>query len=175
MGAAKSKEDYLGLRSRYLPERLRLVVVAESPPASGKYIYDPSGERTELLFSALMRFLRYDACDKASGLEELKRRGILLVDATYEPVNRQSKKERDAKIEAKFPELLSDLRNSIGQEAIPVVLIKANVCRLLEGRLIADGIRVINNGRSVYFPGSGRQNQFQHQLQDILARERLLI
>jgi hypothetical protein len=175
MDAAKSKEDYLELRSRYMPGRLRLVIIAESPPASGKYIYDPSGERTEPLFSALMRFLRYDAGDKASGLEELRRRGILLVDATYEPVNQQSDKERSAKIEAKYPDLLSDLRNLIGQEAIPVVLIKANVCRLLEDRLIADGMRIINKGRSVYFPGSGRQKQFQQQLQDILALERLLI
>ena len=129
MGAAKAKEGYLKLRSRYMPERLRLVMIDESPPASGKYIYDPSGEGTEPLFSALMLLLRYDAGDKASGLEKLQRRGILLVDATNEPVNRQSDKERDAKIEAKYFDLLSDVQNLIEEEeSIPVLLIKANVC-----------------------------------------------
>jgi hypothetical protein len=139
-------------------------VAAESLPASGKYIYDPSGKRTEPLFSALMRFLRYDACDKASGLEELKRRGVLLVDAIYEPVNRQSKKERDASIKTEYPNVLADLRNLTARETIPVVLIKANVCRLLEDRLMDDGISVINNKDPVYFPAAGNQKKFQQQL-----------
>jgi hypothetical protein len=47
--------DYLSLRSRYEPENIRLVIIAESPPASGLYFYNPTGARSEPLFAALMR------------------------------------------------------------------------------------------------------------------------
>jgi hypothetical protein len=52
--------------------------------------------------------------------------------------------------------------------SIPLVLIKANVCRILEPRLAKDGFNVLNGGRVVYFPGTGRQKDFQLQFGAIL-------
>jgi hypothetical protein len=37
----KNRNHYLGLRKRYEPEKVRLGVVAESPPVSGLYFCDP--------------------------------------------------------------------------------------------------------------------------------------
>ena len=44
-----------------------------------------------------------------------------------------------------------------------MVLIKRNVCRLLEPRLTDEGFNVLNRGRVIYFPSTGRQKEFQQQ------------
>jgi len=41
------KEYYLKLRNKYLPENLRIIFIAESPPASGRYFYDETGSTSE--------------------------------------------------------------------------------------------------------------------------------
>ncbi len=48
----KQRSDYLSLRRAFEPMG---VIVAESPPISGKYFYDPDGEVSEPLFNALMK------------------------------------------------------------------------------------------------------------------------
>ena len=51
----------------------------------------------------------------------------------------------------------------------PLVLIKANVCRILEPLLSKDGFSVLNGGRAVYFPSNGRQMEFKKQFSDVLS------
>jgi hypothetical protein len=51
----------------------------------------------------------------------------------------------------------------------PLVLIKANVCRLLEPELEADGFKVLNGGRIVPFPGYGHQNNFGVKFREIVG------
>jgi hypothetical protein len=56
---SRTKTNYLAMRKQYQPAPVKLIIVAESPPASGKYFYDPSGSCTaELLFREMMRALR---------------------------------------------------------------------------------------------------------------------
>jgi hypothetical protein len=140
---------------------LRLVIVAESPPVSGLYFYDPSGKVSEPLFSALMRQIGCSPSDKAEGLGELRRKGWLLVDATYQQVDKD--KRRDETIVAEYPLLLGDLTRISPDKSVPVVLIKANVCRLLAPRLLADGFTVLNQGIDIYFPSHGNQPKFHQQ------------
>jgi hypothetical protein len=52
---------------------------------------------------------------------------------------------------------------------VPLVLIKANVCKLLEPKLNEDGFNVLNKGRIVYFPANGRQRDFDRQFREILS------
>ena len=49
------RSDYLSFRRKFEPASVKLVIVAESPPASGKYFYNPAGVVTEHLFTALMK------------------------------------------------------------------------------------------------------------------------
>ena len=44
---SRSKEEYLALRRRFEPAEPVLVVVAESPPVSGKYFYNLAGRKTD--------------------------------------------------------------------------------------------------------------------------------
>ncbi len=83
----RKRSEYLDLRHRYEPRRAKLVVIAESPPASGLYFFDPTGSPREPLFAALMKQLRLSPTSKEEGLREFQRNGWVLVDATYEPVN----------------------------------------------------------------------------------------
>jgi hypothetical protein len=147
----------------YEPETVALVIVAESPPESGKYFYNPEGRPTEPLFAAMMGHVGLPYSTKHEGLLNFQRRGWVLVDATYEPVNR-----RDQIIERDYPLLRDDLAALTPDRSAPVVLIKANVCRLLQDRLAREGFNVLNRGVAVFFPAIGRQAQFRRQFGAVL-------
>jgi len=153
-------EGYLSLRRRYEPEILSLIVVAESPPQSGKYFYKPDGEVSEPLFAALMKALGISPGTKPCGLHAFRQRGWILVDATYEPVNGLYNAARDAILIRDYPLLRDDLARLTPDRSRPLILIKANVCRILEPRLTADGFTVLNSGRSIPFPSHGWQKHF---------------
>jgi hypothetical protein len=137
---------------------------------SGKYFYDPAGKPSEPLFSALLCQLGSDrVATKEAGLLLFQRAGRVLVDATYEPVNDgRSKAERDRTIERGYPLLRADLDSLTPDRSAPLILIKANVCRVLEPRLAADRFIVLNRGRAIYFPSSGRQPDFARQFRDVI-------
>jgi len=56
----------------------------------------------------------------------------------------------------------------MSDRSIPLVLIKENVCRILEPKLAEDGLNVLNGGRVIYFPSTGRQKQFHRQFSTIV-------
>jgi hypothetical protein len=145
-----------------------LVVIAESPPASGQYFYNPDGPWTEPLFAGLMKQLRFSPSSKKDGLAEFQRRGWILVDGTYQPVNKLSDADADRVIIRDYELLRDDLLGLMADRSKPLILIKANVCRILEPKLNDDRFNVLNRGNAVYFPGSGRQTDFHHQFGAIL-------
>jgi hypothetical protein len=155
------RQAYLSLRRPYEPDVVKLAIIAESPPASGKYFYNPAGSKSEPLFAALMKQLPLAPTSKEMGLREFQQRGWILVDATYEPVNAFGRSKRDEVIERDYPLLRADLSSLIPDKSTPVVLIKTNICRLLEPKLKQDGFNVLNRGRVIYFPAAGQQNEFQ--------------
>jgi hypothetical protein len=120
-----------------------------------------------------MKQLQLSPETKDEGLRAFQKNGWILVDATYEPVNEPGS-DRDAVIERDYALLRDDLAALMpNRSTTPVILIKSNVCRILEPRLIADGFNVLNHGRVVYFPASGRQPDFAKQFPAILTPERL--
>jgi hypothetical protein len=147
------KDEYLEMRRRYEPETAKLLIVAESPPEGGKYFYNPNGLTSEPLFAEIMRQLGLLPATKHDGLLNLQRSGWVLVDATYEPVNQHgSKPIRNEIIERDYPKLCEDLAQLTPDRSAPVVLVKANVCELLEVRLLHDGFKVLNRGVVIPFP-----------------------
>ena len=53
----KQRSEYLSLRREFEPANVALVVIAESPPTSGKYYYkpDPDGKVSEPANRCLVR------------------------------------------------------------------------------------------------------------------------
>ena len=140
--------------------------MAESPPVSGRYFYDETGSTTEPLFAAIMNQLRHQPATKAEGLCAFRQAGWILVDATYQPVNTLGASRRNAVITRDYPLLRNDLKRLVPER---VILIKKNVCVLLEPRLLADGFCVLNAGRVIYFPSHGRQRDFERQFAEIVV------
>ena len=165
----RDKNYYLNLRNSNLPDCLKIVFILESPPASGKYFYDEDGSLSEPLFAAMMKLLNLDPQNKKEGLKCFADSGYLIVDATYEPVNRIKGKARDIKILENYDNLISDLSSLGDPRQIQFVVIKANVCRLLEPRLIDEGFNVINNGVIIPFPSTGQQKNFQTAMKKVLT------
>jgi hypothetical protein len=157
------RSDYLDLRRLYEPQSLiRLVIIAESPPASGKYFYDLTGATSESLFAALMKQIGFSPSTKKEGLREFQRRGWILVDATYEPVNIGLSKS------SRYPLLRDDLARLTPDRSTPLVLIKANVCQILKPRLVQDGFNVLNRDAAIPFPSTGQQKKFHERFGAIL-------
>ena len=169
-GDQKQRDKYLSLRREFEPESVTLVVVAKSPPVSGNYFYNPNGEVSEQLFKALMEQLGIKPKTKLEGLREFQKRGWVLIDATYQPVNAYDSRSRDLVIDGDYPKLSGDLKRLLSDRwtEVPLILIKANVRKVLEPKLKEDGFKVLNKGRSVYFPGSGRQRDFDKQFREIV-------
>jgi Family of unknown function (DUF5677) len=168
MGGRKPAE-YRELRQQYKPESISLVIIAESPPSNGKYFYDRKGLPSEPLFAAMMKQLGVDPrCPKEDGLREFQRKGWFLVDATYKPVDKLSDSSADRVIKRRYQSLRHELATLIPDRSTPLVLIKVNVCHILEPRLTEDGFNVLNGGRAVYFPSNGRQPDFHRQFGAIL-------
>ena len=76
--------------------------------------------------------------------------------------------KRDKMIVGHYQSLRDDLASLLPDRSAPLILIKANVCQLLEPRLKAAGFNVLNVGRVIYFPSHGRQNDFHRQFAAVL-------
>lgn len=163
MQRLKPRSYYVALREQYRPSDVRLIFIAESPPVSGKYFYDKLGTVTEPLFRAMMfDILHIQPETKYEGLMAFKDQGYLLVDATYSPVNTiSSNSERDEVILADYPALVADLLEITPDRSTRIIIIKANVCRLLDVRLTQDKFNVLNNGLVIPFPSTGQQGNFK--------------
>ena len=164
-----TRDECRALRRTFEPEIAKLLIVAESPSASGKYFYDPTGAVTDPLFAALMRQLKCSQTSKEKGLRVFQASGWVLVDATYSLVSTLSDRKRDAAIARYYPLLREDLSTLSPDRSASVLLVKANVCRLLDERLKSDGFRVLNGGRVLYFPSSCRQKDFHRQFETIVG------
>jgi hypothetical protein len=146
-----------------VPDNRKIVFVLESPPKSGLYFYNPEGRLSEPLFSAMMKdILEIKPESKDAGLREFARHGCSLVGATYTPVNHDelSLRERNRRILRDLPVLVGELREYVDPRT-RVVLVKANICELLESALISEGFPVVNRGVRIPFPSNGQQGKFR--------------
>ena len=157
------RTEYIALRAQYKPASVKLAVIAESPPSSELYFYKP-GRRSEPLFGALTKLIGLDPSTlstKEDGLHKFQQRGWILVDATYQPVNKiPPGSRRDQIIIRDYPVLRADLLQLTPDRAAPLLLIKVNLCRILEPRLVRDGFNVLNRGSSCRFPAPANNESF---------------
>ena len=163
----KPKNYYINLRNKYLPDKIKTVFILESPPVSGKYFYDNSGLTSEPLFLAMMKLLRFYPFDKEEGLKHFSSKGCLLVDATYTQVNELKNSDRNKVILNDFQNLLGDL-DSLGiEKGVELILVKKNICELLEKKLKESGFNVRNEGVMIPFPSTGQQKKFHERIEKI--------
>ena len=163
-----NRDYYLKLRKRYLPSKLNLLFILESPPVSGNYFYDETGKTTDPFFRAFMKLLSYSPTDKKDGLEYFKSNGYLIIDATYKQVNKLKGKIRDYTILSDYNRLIDDLENMCPEKNAPIILVKANICRMFDERLTERGFNILNKGVVIPFPSHGQQKRFHLEMSKVL-------
>jgi len=162
--------QYKLLRNQYMPKKLRVILVLESPPANGKYFYNPNGKISEILFRSLMTvLLDIKPQTKDEGLRKFSEAGYLLVDPIYEPVDNISDKKADKLIMENYFFFIKDLKTIIGNtKNVKIILIKKNICTLLEKPLLTDGFNVVNNYEMIPFPLHYHMNSFSEKVRRLL-------
>jgi hypothetical protein len=80
-----SLETVRALREEYRPDPIRVLLVGESPPASGKFFYAANSRLYAATLEAFSRFV--PGLQPKDFLKEFKRMGFYLMDLCNEPVN----------------------------------------------------------------------------------------
>lgn len=149
----KDREYYEQLRNRYLPERLKVIFIFESPPFSGKYFYDPAGSKSEQLFVVMMKYIGYSPENKEDGLKEFSKRGYFLMDATYNQIDKVTNpSKRNLFIVNDIPLLASKLLNLEKRRGVKIIPVKKNICQIVSGPLKSIGFNVLDISLPFPFP-----------------------
>lgn len=169
---------YADRRARWKPERVRLLLIAESAPDDGgdpanrRFFYDEHLTSKDGLFREVVR-VRYDNPKLDSGpeaktpwLEKLKADGIYLIDLAGVPVNYHSPSQRLEALQRSVEETVA-LASSLSPEG--VALVKQNVFDLLEAPVRAADLPLLHD-EFIPFPGSGQQKRFRERFAQALNR-----
>lgn len=162
---------YAERRARWKPEKVHLLLIAESAPDDGgdlanrRYFYDDNLTGRDSLFREVVRalfdnpVLKSGPGAKVPWLVRLRDQGIYLIDLASVPVNYQSTPERNAALQQNINATVA-----LAAELDPdgIVLVKRNVFELLNARLRNAGLRVLHD-EFIPFPGSGQQVRFRER------------
>jgi hypothetical protein len=139
--------------ARYRPTRVRLLLVAEAPPAAlDRYFYFEDVGGQDSLFRYVVEALLDETpsrSNKAAQLSRLRDRGVFLIDLKTNP------KVGDERLDRHVPDLVERARELAPEH---IITIKANVCSLCQEPLRAAGLNVVD--KRIPFPGSGQQGRF---------------
>ena len=150
---------------KYLPEKIKVLFIAESPPAQDKYnrksyIYFDTAKQ-EILLTTLTTAIFGNGngftkdCDKRIFLKRLKAGGYFLIDAIEYPINKVRGKDRESIIREESKNFLKRLntlekRNKI-DSATKLILIKVSVYNALCSLLKEYGYNILNKDK-IDFP-----------------------
>jgi hypothetical protein len=148
------------LRRQYQPERVRVLFVGESPPASGRFFY----RRDSGLYRAMREaFQAVDpSISEESFLEKFRDSRCYFIDLCSKPVDRldaKSRRDTCAGSEASLSRTIARLH--------PVVI--ATVVRSIEGNVIQAAARANWNGLMVQLPYPGRWAHLRRAFLEALA------
>ena len=164
---------YAKRRARWKPEKVRLLLIAESAPDDGgdeanrRFFYDDDLTGRDGLFRQVVSVLfespelKSGSGAKVSWLEKLRDRGVYLIDLASVPVNYHSRADRAAALQRNIESTVT-LVGELAPDGI--VLIKKNVFEMLHEPLSKAGLLVLHD-TPIPFPASGRQLQFRELFQ----------
>ncbi len=180
-GSSRAKEimirTYRDAREAYKPERVRLLLIAESPPASGGYFYFEKTVGKDHLFRETMKALGLwpeaktlpKGLDKRPFLRQFQAKGFFLIDTSLVPVDNLPSPERRKAIVKGLPRLVDDVRQ-LGPERI--VIVKASIYDPVRDALEHSGLgdRVVNL-ETLPFPSHGNQRKYREKLRLLIPNE----
>jgi hypothetical protein len=163
----KSVDRYSLAREKYRPDRIRLLLVAESPPSSGGYFYFRKTIGKDHLFRETMKALELwpqsqkmgKGIDKTPYLDQFMTRKFFLIDTCKNPVDKLPQRAKLMQI-AKKASILAGRVHDLDPEKI--IIIKKTVFGPVRKALMAAGLadRILNE-MPIPFPSHGHQSRFQ--------------
>jgi hypothetical protein len=171
------KGTYKKYSSRFMPNKIRYLLIGESPPYTTpdealKYFYNHENSKggqillSSVSYSFFSKKFYQDKDDKEGYLRTLQKTGIFLLDATYEPINKiKSKKLRRSKISEAYPQLKKSISSLPLQKKAKIILIHNNVIKA-----IGNNLREDFKYRFYYigFPRYYNDKRFKERIQDAI-------
>jgi hypothetical protein len=163
-------------RRRYRPHKVRLLLIAESPPSSGGFFYFPTTIGKDHLFRETMKALEFwpinqpmrRGVDKRSMLRRFQTMGFYLLDTCDFPVNKLRPVERREAVLRQIPRLVNKV---IDADPLHILIVKSSIFQPVFIALKESGLRsrVLNSG-PVPFPNHGNQRIYRSLLRRALAK-----
>ncbi|HEV2120031.1 MAG TPA: hypothetical protein VGS11_08025 [Candidatus Bathyarchaeia archaeon] len=175
-----SLTEFSRARRKYRPPKIRLLLIAESPPSSGGFFYFPSTIGKDHLFRETMKALDLwpqnkpmrKGVDKRSMLRSFQSMGFYLLDTCNFPVDKLPPGKRRRAVLQEIPRLVNDVINA---NPLQVLVVKSSIFNPVAVALRESGLwsRVLNSG-PVPFPSHGNQRFYRSMLRSALRKARLL-
>jgi hypothetical protein len=164
LGKATVATDLETVRNRYRPNNVRLLLVGESPPESGKFFYMKSAMTTHTAHAFESAHGRKFSNTEAF-LEHFKHCGCFLEDLSRTPVDQWSSKKRD-----------DHLRNEVSPLSQRIKALSPSVVVIFLKRIapyVQEAVEMSGCNPVVYvlpFPGSGHQTKYKSELATIVSK-----
>ena len=163
-------------RRKYRPRKIRLLLIAESPPSSGGFFYFPTTIGKDHLFRETMKALDLwpeneplrRGVDKRSMLRRFQSLGLYLLDTCDFPVDKMRPRDRREAVLEQIPRLVNDV---IEANPLRILVVKSSIFNPVAIALRESGLwsRILNTG-PVPFPSHGNQRIYRSMLRRALTR-----
>jgi hypothetical protein len=189
MGSIDPLERFEEAANRYLPDPLRLLFIAEAPPAFkvNRLFYFTGLRNGDTLFLEMMKVLYSAEIGYSEGaflpgysvkqmryrkpelLRMFQKDGHQLIDAYAQPMpDGASAATKTALMRSTLPALQSRVRRLVSKRNVPIILIGEITYSVCAVALRLDGYRVANHSM-INHPARGGQKLFRAKLADVLT------
>jgi hypothetical protein len=178
--AAGTTNLFENARREYRPSKIRLLIIAESPPSSGGFFYFPKTIGKDHLFRETMKTIGLwpqsasmpRGVDKNPMLRSFQSRGFYLLDSSRYPVDKMPNLARRKAIQDQLPRLAEDVKRA---DPLHIVIVKSSIFGPVK-RTVEEagfGSRVLHN-RPVPFPSHGNQQKYRTMMKRLLDQTGVL-
>ncbi len=180
MKTKPSSANFKHARRKYRPHRVRLLLIAESPPSSGGFFYFPTTIGKDHLFRETMKALEFwpndqpmrRGVDKRSMLRRFQTMGFYLLDTCVSPVDKMRPGDRRKTVLTQTPRLIKDV---ISANPSHIFVVKSSIFSPVSQALKESGfLPRLLNVRPVPFPSLGNQRLYRSMLRRAVRKARLL-
>jgi len=172
------KKKYARARNKYRPNKVDLLLIAESPPTSGGYFYSEKTIGKDHLFRETMKALAFwpldlpmrKGCDKRPMLKQFQSIGFFLIDTCEHPIDKLQPRQRQ----------MATIRGSLTlpvrvKELDPgrILIVKRTVFKPASEvlRRAGFGERILN-GNPLPFPSHGSQRKFRTMMKWLVNKNK---
>lgn len=183
------KTKYSRLAEPYKPTKIKLLFIAESPPAYDekethgriRYFYSDYLHPRDALFKsfveALFNIKKARESDKKKLLKRIRNNDLFLIDVCEKPINKlkpayRRMKELKNSTACLVNRLNLMIKNNRLKKNTPIALISENVYKTVSRKLNEERFNVVN--KFIYFPSRWKQH-FIKQIKKTIAMENLRI